>query len=67
MTSGQNRQKKQSEGVHFLLIQHPKYSTILSKKYSTILSKIHSYRLLFFSDFAHWLNRIISYSMRVWM
>jgi len=29
-------QKKQSEGVRFLLIQHSKY-----------VSKIHSYRLLF--------------------
>jgi len=35
--SGQNGQKKQSEGVRLL---------ILHSKYSVVLSKIHSYRLL---------------------
>jgi len=36
---GKIAKKRQSEGVHFLLIRH--------WKCSTILSKIHSYRLLF--------------------
>jgi len=45
LPSGQNRQKKQSEVVRILLIQH--------SKYSAMLSKIHSYRMLFFGDFAH--------------
>jgi len=30
--------------------------------YCAILSKIHSYRLLFFGDFAHWVEVIFMYT-----
>jgi len=45
LPSGQNRQKKQSEGVRFWLIRHSKYSAMLSKVCPTDC---------FFGDFAHW-------------
>jgi len=41
-------QKKNSLKKGVLLIQH--------SKYSSMLLKIHSYRLLYFGDFAHWVK-----------